>query len=141
MEKVHEIVKQHDTQPDHRPDHGTDQNQHRLAVAQPPGRDDAGQPEDQPPQSVSGAPGLAAGRKGCNLGHTSMGYSGQYGILGKAGRMDFTGLNTLVPQWAQTDGLKTRSVTAQVALSMADQLQAKVEKPSRYWPKYARLAR
>src|SRR3954452_19778987 len=30
-------------------------------------------------------------------------------------------------------------VTAQVALSMTDQLQAKIEKPSRYWPKYARL--
>src|SRR3954463_12182464 len=32
-------------------------------------------------------------------------------------------------------------VTAQVALSMTDQLQATVEKRSRYWPKYARLAR
>src|SRR3954452_24660064 len=29
-------------------------------------------------------------------------------------------------------------VTAQVALSMTDQLQAEIEKRSRYWPKYAR---
>src|SRR4051812_43550932 len=32
-------------------------------------------------------------------------------------------------------------VTARVALSMTDQLQARIEKRSRYWPKYARLAR
>src|SRR3954470_13054681 len=36
---------------------------------------------------------------------------------------------------------KSLLVTAQVALSMTDQLQAEIEKRSRYWPKYARLAR
>src|SRR4051812_39210940 len=46
------------------------------------------------------------------------------------------GDDAAIPSWRSR-----KPVTAQVALSMTDQLQAKIEKRSRYWPKYARLAR